>query len=221
MSVSCAVPVLVALVFGCAAAQQSRPPAAGAGELTDPSRMAGDKADSTKPTLPVAPVDRTYEIGPEDVLIVWVLQEPAMTHEYVVGTDGMFSVPLIGEIKAGGLTTGQVETQIVDRLKKDEIVAEPNVTVNVTQVHSKKVYIQGDGIQHTGAMDLVVPTRVSEAIAWAGGFRDFAKKSKIRIIRIGPDGKAQTFKYNDNDVSHGRKLEQNILLKPGDHIYVD
>ena len=222
MSASRAVPFLVALVCGCAAAQQSRPPVAGtAGELTDPARMAGDKPDSTKPNLPAAPVDSSYEIGPEDVILVWVLQEPAMTHEWVVRTDGMVSIPLIGEIKAGGLTTGQVESQIVDKLKKDEIVAEPNVTVNVTQVHSKKVYIQGDGIQHTGAMDLIVPTHVSEAIAWAGGFREFAKKSKIRIIRIGPDGKATTFKYNDNDVSHGRKLDQNILLKPGDHIYVD
>jgi len=100
-------------------------------------------------------------------------------------------------------------------------VIDPNVTVNVAQVHSKKVYISGDGIQRTGTMDLVVATHVSEVIAWAGGFREFAKKSKIRIIRIGPDGKAVQFKYNDNDVSHGRKLEQNILLKPGDHIYVD
>jgi len=63
--------------------------------------------------------------------------------------------------------------------------------------------------------------RVSEALANAGGFREFAKKTSIRIIRIMPDGKPKTFKYNDNEVSHGKKLEQNIFLEPGDHIYVD
>lgn len=201
--------------------QQTRPPVGAGGDVTDPTRMAGDKPDSSKANIAGAPVDSNYQIGPEDVITIWVYQQPNMTNAYVVRTDGMISLPLIGEIKAGGRTTAEVETEIVDRLKKGEIVNDPNVTVNVSQVHSKKVYIQGDGIQRTGAMDLVVPTHVSEAIAWAGGFRDFAKKSKIRIIRVDPDGKVEKFVYNDNQVSHGRKLEQNILLKPGDHIYVD
>ncbi len=93
--------------------------------------------------------------------------------------------------------------------------------MNVLAVHSKKVFVSGDGIARTGAMDLVVPTHVSEALTWAGGYKEFAKKGKIRIVRIDKDGKPTTFKYNDNEVSHGKKLEQNILLKAGDHIYVD
>lgn len=221
IAISPTLPLLAALICGCVGAQGQQTKAAGAGDLTDPARMAGDKADATKPNLPSAPVDSTYQIGPEDVISVWVYQQSSMINTYTVRTDGMVSLPLIGEIKVGGLTTGQVENEIIDKLKKGEIVNDPNVTVNVSQVHSKKVYIQGDGIQHTGAMDLVVPTRVSEAIAWAGGFRDFANKKKIRIIRVEPGGKVDKFMYNDNQVSHGKKLEQNILLKPGDHIYVD
>jgi len=70
-------------------------------------------------------------------------------------------------------------------------------------------------------MDLVVKTRVSEVIAWAGGFREWAKKTKIRIIRQMPDGSVKQFHYNANQVSHGVKLEQNIYVEPGDHIYVE
>jgi polysaccharide export outer membrane protein len=222
-AISPALPLLFGLICGWAAAQdqQVKPPAAAGSELTDPTRMAGEKVDSTKPSMVGAPVNSTYEIGPEDVITVWVYQQPSMIGQYMVGTDGMVSIPLIGEIKVGGLTKAKVEAEIVDKLKTGEIVIEPNVTVNVFAVHSKKVYISGDGIVHTGAMDLVVPTHVSEAITWAGGFRDFASKKKIRIIRIDPDGKSTKFMYNDNEVSHGKKLEQNILLKPGDHIYVD
>jgi polysaccharide export outer membrane protein len=92
--------------------------------------------------------------------------------------------------------------------------------VGVFQVRSRKYFISGN-VGKTGEGYLVVPTRVSEALANAGGFRDFAKTKSIRIIRIMPDGKPKQFKYNDNEVSHGKKLEQNIFLEPGDHIYVD
>lgn len=224
-AISQALPILLGLFCGWAAAQdqQAKPPAGGAvgSELTDPTRMAGDKTDSAKTSMVGAPVASTYEIGPEDVITVWVYQQPNMIGQYVVGTDGLVSIPLIGEIQVGGMTKAKVEAEIVDKLKTGEIVIDPNVTVNVFAVHSKKVWISGEGIARTGAMDLVVATRVSEAIAWAGGFRDFANRSHIRIIRIGPDGKAIKFNYNDKEVSHGKKLEQNILLKPGDHIYVD
>jgi polysaccharide biosynthesis/export protein len=218
-----ALAILFGLFCGWAAAQerQATPPAGSGSALTDPTRIAGERADSTKPNMGGAPVDSTYQIGPEDVIGLWVYQQPSMINQYVVRTDGMVSIPLIGEIKAGGLTTSQVEAVVIEKLKTGEIVIDPNVTVNVFAVHSKKVYISGDGIAHTGSMDLVVATRVSEVIAAMGGFRDFAKKSKIRIVRQGADSKAQIFYYNDNQVSHGKKLEQNILLKPGDHIYVD
>jgi polysaccharide export outer membrane protein len=219
-AISPALPILLGLLCGWAGAQdqQTKPPV---GELTDPARMAGDKTDSTKPSNAGAPVDSNYEIGPEDVITIWVAQQPSMVNQYVVGTDGMVSVPFIGEIKVGGLTKSKVEGLVIDKLKTGEIVNDPNVTVNVLAVHSKKVFVSGDGIARTGAMDLVVPTHVSEALTWAGGFKEFAKKSKIRIVRIDKDGKVTKFMYNDNQVSHGNKLEQNILLKPGDHIYVD
>ena len=219
-AISPALPILVTLLCGWASAQepQAKPPAGTGSDVTDPAKMAGEKTDSNKPNIAGAPVDSNYVIGPEDVISVWVYQQPSMIGQFVVRTDGMVSIPLIGELKAGGLTTGQLEALVINKLKTGEIVIDPNVTVNVSQVHSKKVWISGDGIAHTGQFDLVVETRVSEVIAAMGGFREWADKKHIRIIRQLPDGTVKKFVYNDNDVSHGRKLDQNILLKPGDHI---
>ena len=85
---------------------------------------------------------------------------------------------------------------------------------------SLKYYISGM-VNKTGAFDLVAPTRISNALANTGGFKDFAKTTKIRIVREGSGGHVQIFLYNDKEVSHGEKLEQNIYLEPGDRIYVD
>jgi protein involved in polysaccharide export with SLBB domain len=85
----------------------------------------------------------------------------------------------------------------------------------VSQVNSRKAYISGDGIGKPGVIPLAVPTKVSEAIAYAGGFRDFANKKKIHIVRG-----SKVYTYNDNDVAAGKHLEQDITLEPGDHIYV-
>lgn len=215
--------IAICLFCGWAAAQeqqQTRPPAGPGSEAGDAARAGGEKADPAK-LMVAAPVDSGYEIGPEDVITVWVFQQPSMNGTFPVGTDGMVSVPLIGQIKAGGKTRGQVEAEVIDKLKTGEIVIDPNVTVNVLQVNSKKVYISGEGVMKNCEMPLVVPTRVSEALAFAGGFRDFAKVKSIRIIRVEADGTVKKFSYNDKQVSHGQHLEQNILLKPGDHIYVD
>jgi len=195
--------------------------AAGADGVTDPAAMAGDKPSKAK-QVPIggAPVEKTFIIGAEDVLQIWVVQQPGISGQYPVRPDGIISVPQVGDVMASGLTTEQLETAIADRLKANEILNDPSVTVGVFQVRSRKYFISGN-VGKTGEGYLVVPTRVSEALANAGGFRDFAKTKSIRIIRIMPDGKPKQFKYNDNEVSHGKKLEQNIFLEPGDHIYVD
>jgi polysaccharide export outer membrane protein len=236
-----ALPVLLGLFCGYLAAREEResqtpPPkeaqqvskggtapgsVAGADGVTDPAAMAGDKQSKAKP-VPVggAPVEKTFVIGAEDVLQIWVLQQPNISAQYTVRPDGIISVPMVGDVRASGLTTEQLEASIAERLKANEIVIDPSVTVGVTQVKSRKYFISGE-VNKPGEQYLVVPTRVSEALANAGGFRDFAKKTSIRIIRIMPDGQPKTFKYNDKDVSRGKKLEQNIFLEPGDHIYVD
>jgi polysaccharide export outer membrane protein len=204
-----------------ASSKKDAEPPKGANGLTDPAAMAGEKPAPTKPVIVGgAPVAKTYTIGAQDVLQVWVLEQPGVSGTYTVRPDGIISIPFVGDINVAGMTTGQVETAIADNLKAHQILNDPSVTVGVAASHSRKVFISGQ-VNKPGEFDLVVPTRVSEALANAGGFKDFAKTTKIRIIREVPGQKPLIFKYNDKDVSHGKHLEQNILLEPGDRIYVD
>lgn len=206
----------VSLALTCAAqtapkkGKQGNAQAAGS-SLTDPAAM----APGGQP-VPVSAYANSYIIGAEDVLNITITTTTSSTASYPVRPDGIISVPLIGEVMAAGLTPSQLEQVITKKLVDAKLFVDPNVTVAVVQFLSRKVYITGEGINHPGPVPLIVPTKVSELLAQAGGFRDFAKKTKIRIVRNG-----KTYMYNDNEVSHGKKLEQDILLQPGDHIYVD
>jgi polysaccharide export outer membrane protein len=179
--------------------------------LTDPAAM----APGTQPVPPSA-YAKSYIIGAEDVLNVTITTTASSVAGYTVRPDGIISIPLIGEVMAAGLTPSKLEEVVTKKLVDAKLFVEPNVTVGVVGFNSRKVYISGEGINHSGPFALVVPTRVSELLAQAGGFRDFAKTTRIRIVRNG-----KTYFYNDREVSHAKKPEQDILLEPGDHIYVD
>ncbi|MGA2115159.1 MAG: polysaccharide biosynthesis/export family protein [Bryobacteraceae bacterium] len=188
-------------------------PAAEAGQASDPVRMGaapgGDKV------VGAAPVDRkTYTIGAEDVLSIIIWGNREISGNYTVRPDGMISVPLIKEIQASGKTPGQLEDTIAQALRDRKMVIDPNVTVSVGAVHSRKYYIQGE-VNKPGAYDLAVPTTILEGLVNAGGFRDFAKRSKIRILR----GSSE-LKFNYDQVIHAKHLEQNVMLEPGDQIIV-
>jgi len=181
--------------------------------------------DVTKPAADNKPASETadkdvgvgvdihkYLIGPEDVLFVRVWREPDFTGPQIVRPDGNITLPLIGEIHAGGLTPVQLGDQLHERLSK--LINNPDVSVSVSQVNSKKYYIDGE-VFRPGEYKLITPTTVLAALSQAGGFRDFANPKKIRILRGN-----QTFKFNYKDVSHAKHMEQNILLENGDHIIV-
>ena len=121
---------------------------------------------------------------------------------------------LINEVMAAGLTRDQLQAEIIQRLKDGRFLNDPTVTVNVTGFNSKRYIINGE-VNRPGSSPLVVPTTVMQALANAGGFKDFANKGKIRILRG-----AKTFMFNWNQVINGKHLEQNIYLEPGDLIIV-
>ncbi|HUE21810.1 MAG TPA: polysaccharide biosynthesis/export family protein, partial [Bryobacteraceae bacterium] len=167
----------------------------------------------TKLAAPAAPVDpKAYLIGAEDVISIRVWHEPENSGQFVVRPDGKISVPLVGEIQAAGLTPEKLSLNIAGSLQK--IMVHPEVTVGVEKVNSKKYYIQGE-VNKAGSYPLVIDTTVLEALVNAGGFRDFANTKKIVILRG-----TQRLKFNYHDVTHGKNMEQNILLKPGDQIIV-
>jgi polysaccharide export outer membrane protein len=135
----------------------------------------------------------TYIIGDDDVLAINVWKEGELSKSVPVRPDGMITLPLVGEIKAAGLTPIQLQEQIIAALQK--VMSDPQVTVTVTAVNSMSYNIVGQ-VAKPGFYPLTRPMTVLDAIALCGGFRDFAKQKKIYVLRATPDGKQERLKFN-------------------------
>ena len=160
-----------------------------------------------------APVDSSkYKIGPGDVLSIRVWDEGAFTGPVAVHEDGKITLMLVGDLDVGGKTPLEAQDIVAKSLKK--YVTNPLVTVTVQEVGSKRYFLDGLA-NRPGEYPLVNPTTVLEAISRAGGLNEFANTKKIYVLR----GDKQ-IRFNYHDVIRGRNMDQNILLKPGDHIVV-
>jgi polysaccharide biosynthesis/export protein len=160
--------------------------------------------------------DNSFIIGNDDLLAIDVWKEPGITRTIPVRSDGKISLPLVGEVQAAGLTPAKLEQDIAARLKN--YISEPEVTVIVQQVNSQKFNILGQVVKPGSYVIANSPT-VLDAIALAGGFRDFAKKKSIYILRQGSSGETR-LPFNYKEVSQGKNMAQNIKLEPGDTIIV-
>ena len=178
---------------------------------TAPAPRAEDEALRKAVGAPVDP--KTYLVGAEDILNINVWREPNLTGPVAVRPDGKITLPLIGDLQAGGLTPAALTERITEGYKGAGLL-DPVVMVSVSQVNSKKYFISGE-IQRPGSYPLVVPTSISQAIAIAGGFRDYANTKNITIMR-GP----KVYKFNYHDFVHVKNRPQDILLESGDHIIV-
>ena len=187
--------------------------AGAASAQTTGSSPAAKKAEPTRAGVDVPP---EYVIGPEDVLGMNFWREAEMTGDVTVRPDGRLTLPLLGEIQAAGLTPDALRQRITEAANK--LFEDPSVTVTVRQINSRKVYITGN-VTTPGAHALTGERTVLQVIALAGGLTEFADRKNISIVRV-DGGKQQIFKLNYNDVSKGKRLEQNIVLKPGDTIVV-
>lgn len=159
----------------------------------------------------------TYVVGVGDVLDINVWKEGELSKTVPVRPDGMITLPLIGEIKAVGLTPNQLQDQITAALQK--VVSEPQVTVLVASVNSMSFNIMGNVLK-PGYYPLTRPLTILDAIALSGGFRDFAKEKKIYILRTRADGTQQKLLFNYKQVIKGRNMAQNIMLQPHDVLVV-
>jgi polysaccharide export outer membrane protein len=164
---------------------------------------------------PMSAAGSTYVIGADDVLLVSVWKEPDLTTTLPVRPDGNISLPLLNDVQAAGLSPMQLATSITEKLKK--FVADPRVTVVVTQINSQKVYVTGE-VQHTGALQLLPNMTVLQALADAG-FTQFANTKGIYVLRA-ENGRQQKIPVNYKRLVRGQAMEQNIILKPGDTIVV-
>ena len=158
-----------------------------------------------------------YTIGPSDVLAINVWKDTELTRTVTVRPDGKISLPLAGELEVSGLTALQVQRLIVQRLT--EYISNPQVTVIVQEVKSQAYLVMGK-VAKPGEYELGKPTTVLEAIAGAGGFLEFAKSSKVYIIRRQDGGPSETLHFDYKKVIKGKNPEQNVELKNGDTIVV-
>lgn len=158
-----------------------------------------------------------YIIGSDDVLSINVWKEPDISRSIPVRSDGKISLPLVGEIQAAGQTPLQLEAAITNQLRN--YLSDPQVTIIVQQINSQKFNILGQVLK-PGSYPLTQSTTVLDAIATAGGLRDFAKKKSIYILRASANGKTSRIVFNYKAVIDGKHPEQNIKLVPRDTVVV-
>jgi polysaccharide export outer membrane protein len=174
-------------------------------------------AGSAKPNAAVVPTPPPgYVIGPEDVLSIYFWREKDLSGDVIVRPDGRISLPLMNEFEAAGLTPDQLREKIM--AVADKYIQDPNLTILVKQINSRRVYITGM-VNKSGPYSLMAPTTVVQLIAMAGGLQDYAHKNKIVVMR-NENGKSVSYRFNYEEVIDGKNLKQNIELKPGDTVIV-
>jgi polysaccharide export outer membrane protein len=184
----------------------------GGDENTDTTAATNDQKTSV-PLPPPPPVP--YVIGIDDILHISVWKEPDLTTTLPVRSDGMISLPLLNDVQAAGLAPMELAALLTQKLKK--YVANPNVTVLVTQTNSQRIYVIGE-VLRTGPMSLLHNMTVLQALATAG-FTQFANTKGIYVLRI-DSGQEKKLPFNYKQVIKGESAAQNIYLQPGDTIVV-
>jgi len=188
-----------------------------AGMLAQSNNAAADTSGVAKPadTPPSSGSSSDYVIGADDMLNISVWKEPELTESLPVRPDGKISMPLLNDIPAAGLTPLQLRDSISEKLKK--YIADPRVTVVVTAMNSRRIFVTGE-VVHSGPLPLLPHMTMLQALAQAG-FTQFANLKNIYLLR-NENGRQVKLPFNYKEVVKGNHPEQNILLKPGDTLVV-
>ena len=174
-------------------------------------------ASSAVPASSPAPASATsavaatgYVIGPDDVLVVNVWKEPDLSRSVVVRPDGKITLPLLKDMDASGSTPEQLQSRIEKGLA--DYVSKPSVTVIVQEAKSHKFNILG-AVQKPGTYILTGPMTVLDAIALAGGLREWAKEKSIYILRVAPDGTRKRIPFDYKQVVKGSSEDAVLQIR--------
>ena len=192
-------------------AQEQKKPEAQQGTVNQTAPKSG-------PTGEAVPAnDTSYKIGAQDVLRIDVWKEPEVSRAGLpVRPDGKISLPLLNDVQAAGLSPLELSNVISEGLKK--FMNNPQVTVTVLDINSKRVYVTGE-VRRPGAFAMLPHMTVLEALTNSGGFTQFARIKGIYVLR-NEGGKQVKYPFNYKDVIKGNHPEQNIEMQPGDLIVV-
>jgi polysaccharide export outer membrane protein len=150
------------------------------------------------------------------VLSVVFWREKEMSADVTVRPDGKISLPLLNDVVAAGLTPEQLRTRISGQA--GNFVQDPQATVVVKAINSRKVYITGQ-VEKPGSYPLTSRLSVMQLIATAGGLREYAKRDRIVVMRL-EKGREIRFRFDYDDVLEGKETAQNLDLQPGDTVVV-
>ncbi len=173
-------------------------------------QLAGDVPNPAKPP------DEFYTIGPGDALDIVVWKEPTISGPAKVRPDGFITLPLINEIQAVGMTTGQLRKVLEEKYR--EFVASPFVTIRVTGITSNEIFLIGQ-VAKAGAYPVVGNDTILQLLTRAGGLTIFADRHNIRVVRR-LEGKVTEYFVDYEAIVKG-DLKQDIVLRPGDRIIVE
>ncbi len=210
--------IAICLLTYCALSVYSRAQAP-ASQSTDSTAPAAAPASPAQSGVSAASghADNTYVIGADDVLSINVWNEPNLTRQVPVRSDGKISLPLIGELQAAGNTPSQLDQDITTALKN--YIADPQVAVIVQEIKSRTFNILGM-VTKPGAYPLTARITIVDAIAMAGGFRDFAKRKGVYVLRQTRSGGQARIGFNYDRFIKGKNITQNITLQPHDTVVV-
>lgn len=197
----------VILLAGSLSAQTGKP---------QPTQPAARNTPSTQPAPAGITPPPGYVIGADDLLSVRFWGDQQLSADVVVRPDGMISLPLLNAVEAAGLTPEQLNKALEKAATK--YLAEPQVTVIVREVRSRRVFVLGQ-VAKPNPVPLNTDMTVLQVLSAAGGLLEYANKSDIVVLRT-ENGRERRFKFNFDEVIKGKNPEQNILLKPGDTVLV-
>jgi polysaccharide export outer membrane protein len=204
------------VVAACAAVSVSV-----AAQTTPPVNPAVKEPVQRSSSDTAAPVGITpptgYVIGADDLLSIRFWADAQLSADVVVRPDGKISVPLLNDVQAAGLTPEQLNAVLEKAASK--YIAEPDATVIVREVRSRKVYVLGQ-VARPNQVPLNTDMNVLQVLTAVGGLLEYADKSNIVILRL-ENGRERRLKFNYNDVVKGKNVQQNILLQPGDTVVVN
>jgi polysaccharide export outer membrane protein len=165
-----------------------------------------------------APIEKAlgYRIGPEDVVQVSVWNNEAVSRTVPVRPDGRISLPLLNDVQAAGLTPMELRDQLMKRFA--EFIPAPEVSVVVTEVKSFKVSVIGE-VPRPGRYEIRTWTTVMDVLAMAGGFKEFAARSRVTVLRS-EGQRSQRIPFDYDAVRSGNGEQLNFIVRPGDIILV-
>jgi polysaccharide biosynthesis/export protein len=203
-------PIVPYLAVAAAAAVYTLAPGPAAARPRPAAFSESDKSPAQQaPSIP-----DEYRMSPGDKLRIEVYKDAQLSQSVQVRPDGKVTLPLIGDIQANGKTPIELRDAIGAAFK--EYITNPTVTVIVVEAVAATAYVMGE-VNHPGAVTLQAPLTVIQALALAGGLKDFADAKNIRILRKSPLGVQMiTFDYKEATKS----ARAPIYLRPGDTVVV-